>query len=191
MFDQTIKNFQTNVFTNEGFILANAAEQSTFGVEIDFTWNPYRGLILSGGATFLDPVYDSFPNFGNGVNISGQQPQGIARAQFNLAANYNFSIGSLNAFVRSDWQHIGNSPFFDDPVQQAIIAATDYTREQNLISASLGIRTKSGFAVSLWARNLLDDQYLVFASPAVAQACSFNGAPGQPRTFGVTLRKSF
>ncbi len=191
VFDQTIKNFQTNVFTNEGFILANAAEQSTFGVEIDFTWNPYRGLILSGGATFLDPVYDSFPNFGNGVNISGQQPQGIARAQFNLAANYNFSIGSLNAFVRSDWQHIGNSPFFDDPVQQAIIAATDYTREQNLISASLGIRTKSGFAVSLWARNLLDDQYLVFASPAVAQAGSFNGAPGQPRTFGVTLRKSF
>jgi len=191
VFDQTIKNFQTNVFTDDGFVLANAAEQSTFGVEFDFTWNPYAGLILSGGATFLDPVYDSFPNFGAGLDISGQKPQGIAETQFSLAGNYGFTIGSLDAFVRADWQHIGDSPFFDDPAQQAIFDATDYTREQNLINASLGIRTPKGFAVSLWARNLFNDEFLVFASPAVLQAGSFSGAPGQPRTFGVTVRRSF
>lgn len=191
VFDQTIQNFQSNVFTEDGFVLANAAEQSTFGVEFDFTWSPYQGLVLSGGATFLDPVYDSFPNFGDGIDISGQQPQGIAETQFSLAATYGFAIGSLDAFVRADWQHIGDSPFFDDPAQQAIIDATDYTREQNLVSASVGVRTQSGFAVSLWARNLFDDEYLVFASPTVLQAGSFSGAPGQPRTFGVTLRKTF
>lgn len=191
VFDQTIKNFQTNVFLDNGFVLANAAEQSTFGVEFDFIWNPYAGLILSGGATFLDPVYDSFPNFGNGIDVSGQQPQGIAETQFSLAANYGFTIGSLDAFVRADWQHIGDSAFFDDPAQQAIIDATDFTREQNLINASLGIRTPKGFAVSLWARNLLNDEYLVFATPTVLQAGSFSGAPGQPRTFGVTVRRSF
>lgn len=191
VFDQTIKNFQTNVFLDSGFVLANAAEQSTFGVEFDFTWNPYAGLILSGGATFLDPVYDNFPNFGAGIDISGQQPQGIAETQFNLAANYGFTIGSLDAFVRADWQHIGDSPFFDDLAQQAIIDAFGYTREQNLVNASLGFRTQNGFAVALWARNLLDDEYLVFASPTVLQAGSFSGAPGQPRTYGVTLRRSF
>ncbi len=191
VFDQTITNFQTNVFLDSGFVLANAAEQSTFGVEFDFTWNPYAGLILSGGATFLDPVYDSFPNFGNGIDISGQQPQGIAETQFSLAANYGFTIGNLDAFVRADWQHIGDSPFFDDPAQEAIIDAFDYTREQNLINASLGIKTPKGFAVALWARNLFNDEYLIFASPTVLQAGSFSGAPGQPRTFGVTLRRSF
>ena len=191
VFDQTIQNFQTNVFLDSGFVLANAAEQSTFGVEFDFTWNPYEGLILSGGATFLDPVYDSFPNFGNGIDVSGQQPQGIAETQFTFAANYGFTIGSLDAFVRADWQHIGDSPFFDDPAQEAIFDALDYTREQNLINASLGIRTQKGFAVSLWARNLFNDEYLVFASPTVLQAGSFSGAPGQPRTFGMTVRRSF
>jgi outer membrane receptor protein involved in Fe transport len=191
VFDQTITNFQTNVFLDSGFVLANAAEQSTFGVEFDFTWNPYAGLILSGGATFLDPVYDSFPNFGDGIDISGQQPQGISETQFSLAANYGFAIGSLDAFVRADWQHIGDSPFFDDPAQEAIIDAFDYTREQNLINASLGIKTPKGFAVALWARNLFNDEYLIFASPTVLQAGSFSGAPGQPRTFGVTLRRSF
>ncbi|WP_416908067.1 MAG: TonB-dependent receptor [Polymorphobacter sp.] len=191
VFDQTIRNFQTNVFLEDGFVLANAAEQSTFGVEFDFTWNPTAGLTLSGGATFLDPVYDSFPNFGDGIDISGQRPQGIADTQFSLAANYVFRIGSKDAFVRADWQHIGDSAFFDDPAQQAIFDAAGYTREQNLINASLGIRMRSGFAVSLWARNLLNDEYLIFASPTVLQAGSFSGAPGQPRTFGVTLRRTF
>ncbi|MBA4761007.1 TonB-dependent receptor [Sphingomonas sp.] len=191
VFDQTIKNFQTNVFTDDGFVLANAAKQSTFGVEFDLTWSPYQGLILAGGATFLDPVYDSFPNFGDGIDVSGQKPQGIAETQFSLAANYGFKVGSFDAFVRADWQHIGDSPFFDDPAQQAVIDATDYTREQNLINASFGIRTPSGLGLSLWARNLFDDQYLVFASPTVLQAGSFNGAPGQPRTFGMTVRRAF
>ncbi|MFU7527368.1 TonB-dependent receptor [Qipengyuania sp. ASV99] len=191
VFDQTIQNFQTNVFTEEGFVLANAAEQSTFGVEFDFTWSPYLGLVLSGGATFLDPVYDSFPNFGDGIDVSGQKPQGIAETQFSLAAAYGFAISNLDAFVRADWQHIGDSPFFGNPAEQAIIDATDYTREQNLINAALGIRAQSGLGISLWARNLFDDQYLVFASPTVLQAGSFSGAPGQPRTFGATLRKTF
>lgn len=191
VFDQTIDNFQTNVFLEDGFVLANAAQQSTFGVEFDFTWSPFVGLLLSGGATFLDPVYDSFPNFGDGIDISGQQPQGIAETQFSLAANYGFAIGEVDAFIRADWQHLGNSAFFDDPQQQAIIDATDFTREQNLVNASFGISTAFDLDVTIWARNLLKDEFLVFASPAIFQGGSFNGAANQPRTFGMTVRKSF
>lgn len=191
VFNQTLKNFQTTVFTQNGFVFANAAKQSTFGVEVDFRWSPLDGLFFTGGATFLDPVYDSFPNFGPGIDISGQQPQGVAKTQFTLGSNYNFSIGNLDAFVRADWQHIGNSPFLDDPNEAATIAAAGYSREQNLVNMSVGIKTARGFGVSLWARNLFDDQYIVFASPALAQAGTINGAPNQPRTFGVTLRRSF
>jgi outer membrane receptor protein involved in Fe transport len=191
VFDQTLKNFQTTVFTQNGFVFANAAEQSTFGVEVDFRWSPLDGLFFTGGATFLDPVYDSFPNFGPGIDISGQQPQGVAETQFTLGSSYNFTIGSFDAFMRADWQHIGNSPFLDDPSEAATLATGDYSREQNLVNMSVGIRTANGFAVSLWARNLFDDQHIVFASPALAQAGTINGAPNQPRTYGVTLRRSF
>jgi outer membrane receptor protein involved in Fe transport len=191
VFDQTLKNFQTTVFTQDGFVFANAAEQSTFGVEVDFRWSPLDGLLFTGGATFLDPVYDSFPNFGPGIDISGQQPQGVAETKFTLGSNYNFTIGSLDAFVRADWQHIGDSPFLDDPNEAARLVGSGFSREQNLVNMSVGIRTASDFAVSLWARNLFDDQHIVFASPALAQAGTINGAPNQPRTYGVTIRKSF
>lgn len=191
VFDQTLKNFQTTVFTQNGFVFANAAEQSTFGVEVDFRWSPLDGLFFTGGATFLDPVYDSFPNFGPGIDISGQQPQGVAETQFTLGSNYSFTIGSLDAFVRADWQHIGNSPFLDDPNEAARLVGSGFSREQNLVNMSVGIRTASDFAVSLWARNLLDDEHIVFASPALAQAGTINGAPNQPRTYGVTIRRAF
>ena len=191
IFDQTLKNFQTTVFTQNGFVFANAAEQSTSGVEVDFRWSPLDGLFLTGGATFLDPVYDSFPNYGPGIDISGQQPQGVAKTQFTLGSAYNFSIGSLDAFVRADWQHIGDSPFLDDPKEAATLATGGYSREQNLVNMSIGIKTASDFAVSLWARNLFDDQHIVFASPALAQAGTINGAPNQPRTYGLTVRRSF
>lgn len=191
VFEQTLKDFQTTVFTESGFVLANAAEQSTSGVEVDFRWSPLEGLLFTGGATFLDPVYDSFPNFGPGIDISGQQPQGVAETQFTLGSSYSFLVGNLGVFVRADWQHIGNSPLLDDPNQAATLGDGGYSREQNLVNMSVGIQTASEVAVSLWARNLFDDQYIVFASPALAQAGSINGAPNQPRTFGVTVRKSF
>ena len=191
VFDQSIENFQTNVFTPDGFVFANAAEQSTFGVEVDFTWSPLDGLLFSGGATFLDPVYDDFQNFGPGIDVSGQQPQGIAETQFNLAANYGFTIGDLDAFIRTDYTHLGDSPFFDDPADEALIRTTGFGREQNLVNLSLGISTASEIDVTLWARNLFDDEFIVFAFPGVAQAGTFNGAPGEPRTYGLTVRKSF
>ncbi len=191
VFKQTIQNFQTNVFTSDRFVFANAAQQSTFGVEFDLTWSPTPALLLTAAATFLDPVYDSFPNFGPGIDISGQRPQGIADTQFSLGANYNFKIGTLDGFVRADWQHIGDSPFFDDPEQEAIMQQSGFSREQNLINMSVGLSTQSEIDVTLWARNLFDDQNIVAAVPSLAQAGSFNGAPNQPRTFGVTVRKSF
>ncbi len=191
VFKQTIKNFQTNIFTEDGFVFANAAQQSTSGLEMDLTWSPTPGLLLTGAATFLDPVYDSFPNFGQGLDVSGQRPQGIADTQFTLGANYNFTIGSLDGFVRADWQYVGDSPFFDDPSQEAIIRQTDLSRELNVVNMSVGVSTQSEIDVTIWARNLFDDQYIVAATPALAQSGSFNGFPSQPRTFGVTLRKGF
>ena len=191
VFEQTIENFQTTVFIEDAFVFQNADEQSTVGFEFDTTWSPIKPLTLTFAGTLLDAEYDSFPNFGPGIDISGQTPAGVAENQFSVGGNYNFRIADMGAFVRADWQYIDDSNFFDSPADQAAVAAAGYSREQNLVNASTGIMTENGVAVTLWARNLFDDEFLVGAATAVAQAGSYTGIPSQPRTYGVTVRKSF
>ena len=61
----------------------------------------------------------------------------------------------------------------------------------SLINASAGFETENGLSLSLWARNLTDEEYVTVAFPSVAQSGSISGYPNQPRTFGVTVRKRF
>lgn len=187
VFDQTIEGFQSNVFTGTGFALANAGKQSNKGVELDVTWTPIDPLLLSFAGTLQDPVYDSFVNSASG-DISGQAPSGVSEVVTSTAATYFFDVRGMDAFLRADWQYEGPAAYFDDPGNQALI---NDKREVSLINASLGFETDGGLGVTAWVRNLADEEFITVAFPAVAQAGSISGYPNQPRTFGVTVRKSF
>ena len=45
--------------------------------------------------------------------------------------------------------------------------------------------------MTLWARNLLNDRYLLSLFDSPGQPLSISGYPNQPRTYGVTVRKTF
>jgi iron complex outermembrane receptor protein len=55
----------------------------------------------------------------------------------------------------------------------------------------LAYEMDNGFAVSVWARNLLDHRDLgtIFDSPA--QPRGISGYPNDPRTYGITGRYRF
>jgi iron complex outermembrane recepter protein len=187
VFDQKIKGFQSNIFTGTGFALANAGEQSTQGLEFDATWNATQNLTLGLAGTFLDPVYDSFPDSASG-DISGQKPFSISEVSTSASAVYTFNFEGLDAFVRGDWQYEGPATYFDDPADQALIGEE---REFSLFNASLGFQSDSGISVLFWGRNIFDEQYISVAFPTTAQAGSLSGYPNQPATYGVTVRKAF
>ena len=42
-----------------------------------------------------------------------------------------------------------------------------------------------------WVRNLTKNNFYQSAFPTVIQTGSFSAYPNQPRTYGVTLRKTF
>jgi outer membrane receptor protein involved in Fe transport len=187
VFDQKIKGFQSNIFTGTGFALANAGEQSTQGLEFDATWNATQNLTLGLAGTFLDPVYDSFPDSASG-DISGQKPFSISEVSTSASAVYTFNFEGLDAFVRGDWQYEGPATYFDDPADQALIGEE---REFSLFNASLGFQSDNGISVLFWGRNIFDEQYISVAFPTTAQAGSLSGYPNQPATYGVTVRKAF
>lgn len=186
-FDQQIEGFQSNVFTGTGFALANAGKQSNRGVEFDVTWTPIDALRLIFAGTLQDPKYDSFPNSASG-DISGQKPALIPEVATSVMATYFFDVNGLDAFVQGDWQYESPSDQFDSRADQAAIGIR---RKVNTFNASTGFTTDNGLGVTLWARNLFNDEYITTAFPAVAQAGSYSGYPNAPRSYGVTLRKTF
>lgn len=204
VFDQSIEDFQSSVFTGTGFALANAGKQSTRGVEIEATWLPTDNLTLSFGGTFLDAEYDSFEgasvtlgselDLADGAldgagDLSGRTPFGVPDVSTTSSANYEFSLNGWDWFVRGDWQYQTEIDLRDDPVQQAAI--DDIPTEFNIINASLGFATEGGIGVSVWGRNILEEEFIFGAFPTTAQAGSFTGYRSSPATYGVTVKKTF
>ena len=199
VFDQEIENFQENIFTGTGFNLQNAGRQSSQGVEIDMRWSPTEAFEASLAATFMDPVYDSFVNAESvdedpasdtylesiTEDISGQKVPGVHEVSVTATGVFNFNIGNAAGFLRAEY-------IYEDEIQ--VIQNTPANvamREVGTLNASIGLAWDNGFEAMLWGRNINDDEYLLSAFPAVAQAGSFSGYPNQPRTYGLTLRKYF
>jgi iron complex outermembrane receptor protein len=188
IFDQSIKGFQSNIFIGTGFVLSNAGKQSTKGIEVDALWNPTEALQLSFGGTWLDPKYDDFTE-GVGVNgpedLSGTTPPGISKLSFSTSAIYYFEMGNIQSFIRGEW-------FYEDKVQVVENVPADIaSREVSMFNASLGFAWPNGFEVTLWGRNLTNDEFLQSAFPSVAQPGSYGGYPNQPRSYGASLKFSF
>ncbi|MCP5091388.1 MAG: TonB-dependent receptor, partial [Gammaproteobacteria bacterium] len=194
IFDQEIKNFQSNIFTGTGFNLNNAGKQSTDGVELDIRWAPTDSFEGTFAAIFMDPLYDSF-ELAEGfdpvtlerttVDLSGTQPPGIHEVSITATGTYSFTMGNAAGFARLEY-------IYEDEIQ--VIENTPSSiasREVNTINASFGLAWDNGFEAMLWGRNINNDEYLLSAFPSVAQNLSFSGYPNQPRTYGLTVRKYF
>lgn len=206
LFKQSIKGFQSNAFTGLGYSLVNAGEESVKGFEIDSAWRPVGWLNLTAAVTYLDPKYDSFtgaacvnydttrcpvdPTTGRRPNfrdLTGDTPAGIPKWSFSTSATINHDFGG-------DWQGYARAEY--DYVSKTQLTETTPPNlsswDQNVINASLGVtNTAKQIEVMLWARNLTKDNSLISTFPTVAQDGSYSGYPNAPRTYGVTVRKSF
>lgn len=188
LFEQVVNDFQTNVLVGQsGRILANADEQSSTGLEIDATWAPTDNLTLFFAGTFLDPEYDSFPDSAFG-DLSGEQPAGISEVSTSTGGQFTFELLGHEAFIRGDWQHSGPTNYTDNPALQDFIG---FQREVDLVNASAGFMTESGLAVTVWGRNLFDEEYMTAVFTPLLESTSLSGFPNQPATYGVTVRQSF
>jgi outer membrane receptor protein involved in Fe transport len=195
LFDQTIKGFQSFLFTGTGFQLNNAGQQSVRGFELDATIRPSDSLVFTFATTHLDPTFDSFTASPVG-DLTGFRPGGIPSWSIATSATHTLEIGDNKLVTRIDYSHesdvaINNGlPTFNGPVG----ARRDpriFEREVNLVNASMIFQLSNGLEIGAWARNLLDDQYIITVFDGVAQAGTVSGYPSQPRTYGGLVRFKF
>ena len=189
LFDQTLKGFQSNLFTGTGFALSNAEQQSTRGFEFDTVITPADPLAITFAMTYLDATYDSFANSPVG-DLTGMRPGGIPEFAISTSATYTHDFGySGNQLIaRVDYNHESNV-FVNNGLSS--VRDNNFRREVNLVNASLTLALANGIEIAGYVRNLTNDRYILTVFPSVAQSGSVSGYPSAPRTYGGTVRFKF
>ena len=189
LFDQSIEGFQSFAFTGTGFALRNAGKQSVRGFEMDVNVRPTDGLVLTFAATHLDPLFDDFPGSVLG-DLTGVRPAGIPSWAIATSATYTheFGLSGNRLITRVDYNHES-----DTPINNGLptFGPNNFTREVNLVNASMTFAMENGIEVGIWGRNLFDDQYILTIFDGVAQAGTVSGYPSAPRTYGGVVRFKF
>jgi len=203
-------DFQTNAFSGNGFNLVNAGEVEARGGEIELWWYPTDTLKINGAVVINDAEYKTFERancwiatpFLTGradpglreVTVTGDQvcsrtgerldnnPEEI----FILSATKDFVVQNKPAYFNANYYY--RSENFED-------GNNDPLKEQDgygVLSLKAGILFDNGNTeVSLWGRNVLDKDYhgVVFDVPL--QDGKLNAYSREPRTYGLSIRKSF
>ena len=197
-FSQTLEDFQSNNFNGTAFVLDNAGEVIIRGVEVESMWRPNESFMWTGGVTYLlDAEYETYTNapcddlnqssqclIAGTQDLSGRQLAGAAKTTATSTATWFFPVGdNITGFLRGEVFYTSGRNLGGDldprKVQEGF----------SLFNASIGIGAEDeSWGLQLWGRNLTDEDYLVGEFSSVGQPGSLNAYPGDPQTYGITLR---
>lgn len=199
-----------------GFIVGNAGDRRTQGVELDARFLPFEGFTIGMSLAYLDAEYTRYPDgqcyLGqkpdgskpNTCDYKGKTPYHSPEWMGSLAADYRHNLGSVVGFVGGDYAYTSeeNTLATLDPrsIQDAV----------GLLGARFGIESEDGsWRVTAYGKNLTDESYytastgLILAPfigaaapgatpPALyAQANGLVGWYAPPRTYGVEVTYNF
>lgn len=207
-YNTDIKDYQTNVQSpelgvNRGYI-ANAEKVNVRGAELDANIKASNHFTIYGALAYTEGKYVTFTNAPlpleetgqvvDGVqvafkDISGERLPGISKwagslgAEFNTSANFFRQAGKF--FIAFDTYY--RSEFSSSPSPSAYLNIDGYA----LLNARAGLRVLSGTSISLWGRNVLNQDYFEQLLPAGGNAGHYAGVLGDPRTLGITLRYAY
>ncbi len=175
---------QNSVDCTSNFIdfLSNAADGSSYGLELEAQWHISTNLRAFGSMGVLETEISNY------VNANGDTLDGRDQAH---APGYQFSLGTElergNWYARLEFE--GRDTFFFSEGHNG--RSTRY----ELLHARLGYIAGS-WDVALWARNLTDEDYLVRGyrfgnDPRIQYAATTYTQLGEPRQLGITARYHF
>ncbi|TDK26325.1 TonB-dependent receptor [Luteimonas aestuarii] len=182
LFRMDYDDVQLNTFDGLGFRISNEASARSQGVELEADWYLAPGYKLRGGYTYNKAEYgeDTF-----NAALHGRQITNAPKHTGLLGFDFDRQVGDKMLFgsIAARYQGEVNTGANLDPAKRQ----DAYT----LVNARVGLRFRNDFEVSLWGNNLTDEYYNMVIFDSVAQAGSYNGYPGLPRTWGIDLRKRF
>jgi len=205
VFRTDIKNYQANVNNGQYGVLrgylANAGAVRTQGVEADFSIRPSERFNLYANGAYTDATYRKFvdapcaPELSGGASspancdISGERLPGVSKWSFSFGAEGNVPA---TLFGKEGQVYLGydgsyRSNFSSNP------SPSDYTwiDGYSLSNFRVGFRTDNGFDIFGWVRNAFDQNYFEQLMVGPGNTGLIVGLPGDPRTWGATVKVAF
>jgi iron complex outermembrane receptor protein len=193
-------------------IVFNVPEAFAAGIEAELGFEPSPGLNFNVSGSYVKSEFNStLPGAlasATGIRDGNRLP---SVPEFQLSANgsYEWELGdSTTAFVTGSFQHVGsrftqpadqennprtfvhNLPFGGAPANASTtvnLLLPDY----QLVNLSAGVELDNGLSLTAYVNNLFDENPLLSFDRERGGRARLGFNIGQPRTFGVTARKTF
>ncbi|MEQ9505517.1 MAG: TonB-dependent receptor [Hyphomonas sp.] len=197
-------------------IVFNVDKAHTAGLEAELGWSPTDNLDFTFAASVLEAKFDSTVVDGTGAVIGGIQDgnrlPSVPELQLSAAGTYRWDPTWIDAgaFVSGSVQHIGDrytQPSDQLPTQGlpaatglALGALTGLESPRDLVDLNLDAYTTLNvstglefdtWSVTIYANNLTDEEAQLSFDRERGGRARLGFHVNQPRTFGITLRKSF
>jgi Outer membrane receptor proteins, mostly Fe transport len=205
IFRTDIKDYQANVNNGQFGVLrgylANAGKVRTQGVEADFSIRPSERFRAYANGAYTDAKYVRFidapcpPELSGGSNsppncdISGQRLPGVSKWAFSFGAEVNAPAKLLAQDGEVYFGYDGS--YRSNYSSNASPSAYTWIDGYSLSNFRAGFRTEDGLDIYAWVRNAFDKKYLeqLFVGPG--NTGLITGLPGDPRTWGGTIKARF
>jgi len=193
-------------------VVYNVPKAHSTGAELEMKWRPHDSLELGFAGSYVSAEFDSTVRDVNG-NVLGGIREGnrlpsVPKSQFNASATWNFNLAGHESYVSASWQYVGsrytqpsdqennprtfvhNLPFLGAPANAATTLDLELP-SYNLVNLSAGMDFERGFSAILYINNVTDEKAQLSFDRERGGRARLGFATNQPRTIGVTLRKSF
>jgi iron complex outermembrane recepter protein len=160
-------------------ITRNAGNLVSNGIELETSATPIDGLQFDFNTGFVNAHYKTLTLSSNGEakNFNGNKALFTPNFTMLFATQYQLKIANkLKATIRGEWTNNGDQHFdLANKLRQP---------GYNIVNLRTGI-VYDTFEIMFWMRNVTNKNYVIYAYDFGAAYL------GNPRNFGVTLRKSF
>ncbi|PIE05062.1 MAG: hypothetical protein CSA76_01005 [Spirochaetales bacterium] len=177
-FYMDIKDIHTYRSVGNMLLTDNADGAHSYGLELEGTWLPVRGLELSAAVSLMEAEYDDF-DLGNNINLEGEPIEGAPSYIFRLSASYHHPGGF---YGRADLRHVGDVYYYDGGAYRMLKEAP-YT----VANIRVGWLYRN-FDIFAYVNNVTDEEYINrFNGDLMFSGAGF----GDPRFFGIGMSYSF
>lgn len=193
-------------------IVFNVPKAHSMGLEFELTAKASDAFELGLSGSILESEFDSTVRSGAGAVLGGirdgNRLPSVPKFQLSANATYNFELGGNDAYLTASFQHVGsrftqpsdqepgagtfvhNLPFGGAPATASTtvdLRLPDY----QIVNLNAGVDFDNGLTAVVYVNNLFNENALLAFDRERGGRARLGFHVNQPRTYGVTLRKSF